>query len=324
MNVGLIQVDGTLPNLALMKLSAYHKSKGDSVTIMRSKEPSTRLVEFDKVYVSCIFDENRETALKVAKQFKNSVIGGIGVNSEKLPDEIEHLMPDYEGWNCDYSLGFTTRGCIRKCYFCKVPAHEGVIKENCDIYEFWDKKHKQIVLLDNNILALPNHFKKIASQLLDNNLGIDFNQGLDHRLLTPELCSILLSLKHSAEIRFAFDDISYTPSVIKALEMLKEAGMRDGGSRWYLYIGEKDTFETAYERMKILHEYKQAVYVMRDKKVYDNPDYIALASWGNTMGAFKVAELKDLLLKSERLRPYKSVFDKHFGNRSENKVLGDF
>jgi len=309
MEIGLIQVDGTLPNLALMKLSAWHKSKGDKVYLMRDKTISQRLIPFDKVYVSCIFDENKDIALKIAKQFKNVEIGGIGVNNNRLPDEIEHLMPDYETFKCDYSLGFTTRGCIRKCYFCKVPTHEGIIRANCDIYEFWNRKHKEIVILDNNILALPEHFKKIAQQIKDNNLIVDFNQGLDFRLLTPEICKILFSLNHKQEIRFAFDDIAYTPMVIKAIKMLKENGLRDWGTRWYCYVGEKDTFETVYKRMRLLQDKKQGVYVMRDKKVYHKPEFISLAAWGNMMGAFKF-NLNDLLLKSKRFKEMYNVFKK--------------
>lgn len=308
MDIGLIQIDGTLPNLALMKISRYHRNKGDKVYLMRDKTIAQRLIPFDKVYISCIFEENRETALKIAKQFKNVEIGGIGVNSTRLPDEIEHLMPDYETFKCDYSLGFTTRGCIRNCYFCKVPKHEGLIRVNCDIYEFWDKKHKEIIILDNNILAAPEHFKKIAQQIKDNNLTVDFNQGLDHRLLTPEMCNILLSLRHKQEIRFAYDDIAYTPMVIKALKMLKEAGLKDWGTRWYIYIGEKDTFETVYKRMKLLQDEKQGVYVMRDRKIYDKPEFIALACWGNMMGAFK-QDLPTLLKKSKRLGVYKKHFN---------------
>jgi len=319
MEIGLIQIDGTLPNLALMKIARYHKNKRDKVYLMRDKTISQRLIPFDKVYVSCIFDKNKDTALKVAKQFKNVEIGGIGVNANRLPDEIEHLMPDYETFKCDYSLGFTTRGCIRNCYFCKVQAHEGRIRINCDIYEFWDKKHKEIVILDNNILAVPEHFKKIAQQIKDNDLIVDFNQGLDFRLLTPEICKILFSLKHKQEIRFAFDDIAYTPIVIKAIKMLKEAGLKDWGTRWYCYVGEKDTFESVYKRMKLLQNEKQGVYVMRDRKIYDKPEFIALACWGNMMGAFKM-NLKDVMEKSERLRGYKPFFEKEL-ERIETKTI---
>lgn len=311
MRIGLIQVDGDLPNLALMKLSRWHRNNGDEVYLMKDKTISTRLIQFDKVYISCIFEENKETAIKIKQQFKNVEIGGIGINSIRLNEWIEHLMPDYELFDCNYSLGFTTRGCIRKCYFCKVPNHEGMVKANCDIYEFWDTKHKEIVLLDNNILALPEHFKKIASQLKENGLRVDFNQGLDHRLLTPEICNILLKLKHIQEIRFAYDDIAYTSTVKKAIKMLKDCGLKDWKTRWYLYVGEKDNFKSVYSRMKLLRKERQGVYVMRDKKVYSNKEFIALASWGNTMGAFKLGELKDLFKMSNRFKSYEKILHRY-------------
>lgn len=319
MNIALYQIDGTLPNLALMKLSAYHKKLGDSVKIINNNNNTSNrffLYEnFDKVYISCIFEKNKEKAITISKNFKCEVlIGGVGINNIKLSDEIEHIMPDYESFNSNVSYGFTTRGCIRSCYFCKVHKHEGYIKENCDIYEFWNRNHKEIILMDNNILALPEHFKKIAKQLLDNNLKVDFNQGLDHRLLSPELCKILLELKHIYEIRFAFDDISSKKTVINALDMLKKEGLKDWKSRWYVYVGEKDTFETVYERLSLLRKYKQAVYVMRDEKVYNKPEFIALASWGNTMGAFKMSDFKDIVEKSIRMKPYKKYVDKYLLN----------
>ncbi|GAH78527.1 unnamed protein product, partial [marine sediment metagenome] len=83
--IGLIQIDGKLPNLALMKLSAWHKKQGDKVFLMKDKEPSQRLIPFDKVYVSCVFEENKEIAIKVSKQFKDCEIGGVGVNNLRLP-----------------------------------------------------------------------------------------------------------------------------------------------------------------------------------------------------------------------------------------------
>lgn len=309
MNIGLIQIDGELPNLALMKISAWHKNKGDKITLMRDKTISKRLIPFDKVYISCIFDENKERAFEIAKQFNCDVsIGGVGAdNNIMLPNEIDHLMPDYDLYKSDFSMGFTTRGCIRKCSYCKVSRHEGMIKENTDIYEFWDKRHKNITLLDNNILALPNHFKKVAQQIKDNNLIVDINQGLDHRLLTPELCQILLSLRHKNRIYFAFDNIAYKPSVIKAMDMLKEAGLKDWHSRWYIYISENDTFQSVYERMIMMKEYKQAVYVMRDKKIYHNPIYIALSQWGNTVATFMLGTLEESISKSDRMKPYTKV-----------------
>lgn len=293
MKVLLIDIDSTIPNLALKKIEKYHLDRGDSVIWNNELFRCSS----DKVYVSCVFDWNRAKC----DEWKGCEIGGSGYSLDiNLPKEIDEIKPHI-------NLGFTSRGCIRNCYFCIVPKKEGKVRPTGDIYDIWDGKAKELMILDNNILALPAHFKLIAGQLRKEKLRVDFNQGLDHRLLTDELAQELISLRHTNEIRFAFDDIAYKPTVLRALDILKRAGLKDWKSRWYVYIGEKDTFDTAYERMKILQEHKQAVYVMRDKKVYNEPKYIALASWGNTMGAFKIAPLKEIL-NSKRLLPYKQYF----------------
>jgi hypothetical protein len=292
----LMDIDSKIPNLALKKIEKYHLDRGDNV--IWNNELFINSV--DKAYVSCVFDWNKEKA----KYWEGRAeIGGSGYNLDTiLPKEIEEVKPRI-------NLGFTTRGCIRKCSFCIVPKKEGMIKAVGDIYDIWDGKSKELIILDNNILALPDHFIKIAQQLIKEKLKVDFNQGLDHRLLTPEICSWLLKLKHIHEIRFAFDDIAYKPTVLKALNMLKTAGMRDWKTRWYVYIGEKDTFDTVFERMKLLQEHKQSVYVMRDRKIYSVPQWIALASWGNTMGAFKMP-FEEVINKAKRLKPYKKYFIK--------------
>lgn len=300
MRIMLVDIDSKIPNLALKKIEKYYLDRGNEVIwnmpILRDS--------MDKIYVSCVFTKNKD----MCKEWEGRAeIGGTGYDIKKvLPEEIEQVKPRIN-W------GFTTRGCIRNCEFCFVPEKEGKIRIEGNIYDIWDGKSKELILLDNNILALPEHFRSVCRDLIKENLKVDFNQGLDHRLLTKELAQILLSLKHTREIRFAFDYIQYKPTVLKAIKLLKEAGIKDWGSRWYLYIGPKDTFDTVYERMIILKEAKQHVYVMRDEAVYKKPEYIALATWGNMMGAFKY-NLKDLLDKSERLKPYKKYFEDKLGN----------
>jgi hypothetical protein len=102
--------------------------------------------------------------------------------------------------------------------------------------------------------------------------------------------------------------------------MLKEAGLKDWKTRWYVYVGEKDDFYKVYERLKILRDYKQAVYVMRDKKVHDNIEYIALAMWGNTIGAFKKGDFKETLFQSKRLMPYKKHLSQYFESDNQKKL----
>ena len=120
MKIGLIDVDGKMPNLALMKLSAWHKERGDDVDLTMP----VLAAGYDKVYMSKVFTWSDMPCLP-----DNAEVGGTGCDLHKtLPDEIEHLCPDYLLYKMDYSMGFLTRGCIRKCEFCFVPEKEGNIR----------------------------------------------------------------------------------------------------------------------------------------------------------------------------------------------------
>jgi hypothetical protein len=292
----LINIDSTIPNLALKKIEKYHIDLSDTVTW----DMALALNRADKCYVSCIFPENRYKCLIFEGR---ALIGGSGYDiNVKLPTEIENIKV-LINW------GFTTRGCIRNCYFCFVPKMEGKIRVTGDIYDIWDGKSKELTLMDNNILALPEHFKEICAQLRKENLRVDFNQGLDHRLLTEDLWNELRTIKHQKEIRFAYDDINYTKSVTKALDLMKANGLKDWQTRWYVYVGENDTFETVYPRLQLLRKYKQLAYLMRDKLVSKNPQWVALSKWTSLMGAFKY-DFYDLLSKSDSLRIYAKYFPK--------------
>lgn len=282
----------------MKKIELYHKNCGDTIVWDMHIEKHVA----DKIYISCVFDWNK---YKCNEWEGIAEIGGSGYSLDKvLPPEIDKLQPKI-------NLGFTTRGCIRNCYFCIVPKKEGKLKAVGDIYDFWDGKSKTITILDNNILALPEHFKMIIAQIRKENLKVDFNQGLDHRLLTDELCRELVSVRHT-ELRFAFDDIRYKPSVLRAINILKKYGRDKFNTRWYIYVGEKDTFETVYERLAILKENKQGVYVMRDRKVYDKPEFVALASWGNTIGAFKIGTFQEIFNKSKRMAAYRKYIPSNY------------
>ncbi len=302
MKVLIIDIDSTIPNLALKKIEKYHLDQGDEVIW---DFPLYRHL-VDKVYVSCIFDYNKSKCFDYEDDPK-CLIGGSGYSlANKLPDEIEKIKPRI-------NFGFTTRGCIRNCYFCIVREKEGVIKVEGDIYDIWDGKSKAITLIDNNILALPEHFKFISKQLIKENLRVDFNQGLDHRLLNEEICSILFSLKHIREIRFAYDDIKYEKVVTKALNLLKKCGLKDWQTRWYVYVGVDDTFETVFERIKLLKSFKQCAYIMRDRKVIKNPEYIALTTYCNFMGVYKF-DFKEALKKHDGLRSYQRYIPDKYKN----------
>lgn len=208
MKVLIINIDSKVLNLALKKIEKYHKDRGNKVIW----DMPIFCNSVDKIYVSCVFSWNKYKA----KQYEtyDALIGGSGYNlSTKLPKDIQQVKPKI-------NLGFTTRGCIRNCDFCIVPEKEGKIRVVGDIYDIWDGKSKEITLLDNNILALPEHFKKICSQLKEEKLKVDFNQGLDCRLLTEGKVNKLSSIRHH-EYRFAFDNLEVESSVRKAIKLLK-------------------------------------------------------------------------------------------------------
>jgi len=292
----LIDIDSIIPNLALKKIEKYYLDKGEDVIW------NMPLMKYnaDKIYVSCIFKENKY----LCDEWEGlAEIGGSGYDLQKrLSPEIEAIKPKI-------NMGFTTRGCIRKCHFCIVPKKEGNIHAVGDIYDLWDGKSKKLIIMDNNILALPEHFFKISRQLKKENLKVDFNQGLDHRLLTPQICTELASLKHSKEIRFAFDNVKNEKTVRKALAMLKKHGIRSWRTRWYVYIGESDTIETVNYRLNILREARQAVYIMRDSKVKNKKWCKMFSAYGNCMGAFKMATLKDLIKTHKRFKDYSEFLE---------------
>lgn len=285
MMILLIQADGKIPNLALMKIARYHKNMGDEVLLINGIKIASRLFIPDKVYISCVFAKNRNLALQLAKQFPHSdvQIGGSGMDlSTKLPDEIEHLMPDYDLFGCDYSMGFTTRGCIRACPFCIVHEKEGGIKAVADIYEFWDRRHKHMVLCDNNILALPEHFETIATQIKDEKLTVDFNQGLDIRLITNENAAILAELKVRPRYRFSWDNIVIEDQVRSGIDILKTNGIK--WALWYVLVGYNSTIEEDLYRLNVLRSLDQRAYVMRYKS--GDRIYSDMAAWANQPAFF--------------------------------------
>ena len=222
--IQLVDVDSKIPNLALMKISTAHKKLGNKVDLKEISKP-------DKVYISCVFKENRSQALGIAKMFNCPVeIGGYGVNNKSLPDHIDHVMPDYSLYNVDYSMGYTSRGCIRKCPFCIVWKKEGWIRDNAPVKEFWNPKHKKLVLLDNNLLASPKCEENLKF-LAQNKIKTTFCQGLDIRLVNNDNASLLskvnartMSFK-SKMYHFAFDDPQIEDDVRKGVSILKKHGI---------------------------------------------------------------------------------------------------
>ena len=155
MKVLIIDIDSRIPNLALKKIEKYYLDKGDEVlwNIPLAKDI------VDKVYVSCVFTKNKNKC-----NFWEGMgdIGGSGYSLEiNLPLEIEAVKPRI-------NYGFTTRGCIRNCKFCIVPKKEGKIRIEGELLDLWDGYSKKVIVMDNNILALPTHFEMVCRQAREN------------------------------------------------------------------------------------------------------------------------------------------------------------
>jgi hypothetical protein len=275
MNIGLYNVDSSLPNLALMKISAYHKAKGDQVSWCGTP---IEAMQYDKVYGSQIFtDSERWDA-------PNLEMGGSGYDkTKKLLPEIDDMPPDYSIYpECDYSIGFTTRGCIRKCSFCFVPIMEGNIKEYRTIGQIWRGKG-DIVLYDNNILALPEKFREVIRFCQMHKIKVDFNQGLDVRLMNEDLTLYFLeNIRYIKQPKFAFDDLAYKTIVENFCSKIQHLGHK---INWYVYANKN--WESALERCLILKRLSQKPYVMRDKSIAKDKKYVILAHWcNNVVGAF--------------------------------------
>ena len=203
MKIGLIDVDGhNFPNIALMKISAWHKAQGDDV------EWCLPLDHYDIVYQSKVFDDTYSPDIEWTPQADKIIKGGTGYGLDnKLPDEIEHIYPDYGIYpelTKDTAYGFLTRGCPRGCAFCIVASKEGRRSYKvADLSEFW-RWQKNISLLDPNILACREH-PDLLQQLIDSKACVDFNQGLDIRLTNERNIALLNSIKVK-EIHFAWDN----------------------------------------------------------------------------------------------------------------------
>ena len=292
MKIGLIDVDGhNFPNLALMKISAWHKSQGDTV------EWCFPLDHYDIVYQSKVFDDTYSPDIVWTPMADKVIKGGTGYGLDnKLPDEIEHIYPDYSIYpelTKDTAYGFLTRGCPRGCKFCIVADKEGrrSIKV-ADLSEFW-RGQKNIVLLDPNILACRQHLN-LLQQLIDSKACVDFTQGLDIRL-TTEANILLLNQVKVKEIHFAWDnakdDLKPYFERYKALAKHKPHGCY---GTVYCLTNFGSTMEENLYRIYTLRDLGYDPYVM----VYDKPnapkEIRDLQRWVNNIYIFrKCAKFED-------------------------------
>lgn len=221
----------TFPNLALMKISAYHKSKGDEVEFV------IPLFKYDRIYISKVLGDEYSNIDNVCLQADEIISGGTGfaisVENGKevykksadgsLPPEVEHIYPDYTLYpelTKNTAYGFLTRGCPNNCGFCVVSKKEGrKAVKTADLSEFW-RGQKHIKLLDANLLACEQR-KELLQQLIESGASVDFTQGIDARFITDDIAKMLVEVK-TERIHFSFDFMKNEKAVLSGLEIYKK------------------------------------------------------------------------------------------------------
>lgn len=272
MKVGLIDCDKRGPNLALMKISAFYKAQGVEVAWFAGAA--------DAIFASKVFTYN-----KVPDLPKGTLLSGSGVGDPfVLPEEIEHICPDYTLYGLDYSIGFLTRGCCNKCPWCFVPEKEGGLRANAVFEEF--VRHEKVAFYDNNVLASPHGIKEIE-RLAGSGLKVDFNQGLDARLIDDGVARRLARLKWWRPVRLACDTKAQMKAVQKAVTALRWHNCTP--TRYFVYLLVQN-IDDALERVRFLKGLALDVFAQpyRDKEGNEPTDEQKdFARWVNHKAIFK-------------------------------------
>lgn len=306
MRIGLIDVDGhNFPNLALMKLSAWHKAQGDEVEWY---SPLFATEPFDKVYMSKVFTftPDYEWAINARQIIKGGT--GYGLYYD-LPKEIEYTFPDYSIYpQYPFAVGFLTRGCIRKCPWCIVPKKEGWIHA----VNTWDKikrpDSRDIVFLDNNVLASEHGIAQIED-MIGKDVRIDFNQAMDARLVTPEIAKILSRVKWiGGTLRFACDTSAMIPILKRCVSYLEENGVKP--YRIFVYTLIQDVDESL-SRIKAMDEIGVQPFGQPYRDFTNNieptEDQKRLARWCNNKAVHRKTRFEDY--SNENRKAYKKRGD---------------
>jgi hypothetical protein len=294
MRIGLVDVDGKgngFPNLALMKISAYHKAQGDIV-----EWANPMFGKYDKVYKSKVFtfseDDGDIYDCEVIK-------GGTGYDiHSKLPAEIDAMQPDYSIYNIDSKLayGFLTRGCPNKCKWCVVPIKEGKVQPYRDVDDIAVDGRTNLILMDNNVLASDYGLKQIE-KIIEQGYRVDFNQALDARLITPKIAGLLAKVKWIDVIRLGCDTPKQVVECERAMRLIDEA--RGKPKQYLLYTMLVDDIKEAYARLSHWRDYKRVRLVAQPFRDFNDPRQVIpqwqrdMARWAMRREIYALCDFKD-------------------------------
>lgn len=308
MKVALIDVDGhNFPNIPLMKLSAWHKSQGDSVEWYNPIiSNDIEICYMSKVFSFTLDYPFRVIAKKIVKGgsgYAIKLVDGLELYDKsadiELPHEVEHIYPDYSLYpklTKDTAYGFLTRGCPRGCDFCHVKDKEGRCSVKvADLSEFWNGR-KNICLCDPNLIACKD-WKDLVQQLIDSKAYIDINQGIDIRMMTEEKANMLMQLKVK-RVHFAWDQYEDKDFIVPKFKMFKElSGWHFNKLIVYVLTNFNTTIEQDLDRIYTLRDLGYLPYVMvYNKQFTSSKDEIRrLQRWVNNRALFRsVRDFYDL------------------------------
>lgn len=298
--IAIHQVDGKMPNLALMQIVKYHENCGDNVEIYLGLLFAH---DYDKIYMSKIFDFSPMPQIP-----ENAVIGGTGIDwTNNLPCEMKDLPPSYSLYpDCDYHLGFSMKGCRFACKFCVVPKKEGRPSHNSNIDELLINPNgkDRLMLMDNDFFGSPN-WKVNLERIIELNLRVCFVQGLNIRIITQEQAELLAKCRYynskfkKRYLTFAWDKYKDERIVMKGIKICNDAGILSKRMQFFVLIGFDTTPEQDYERVMKLAELGAMPYVMPYNK--DDKYQKAFTRWVNYRPIFKTVKWSDY-----KYNPFKS------------------
>lgn len=292
--IGVVDFDGKIVNLALMKISSYYKSQGCEVVLNPSSPDN-----IDRTFVSVLFNKNKEAALSAYGHYPSVQFGGTGFALDvKLPEEIENSRPDYDLYSVsdvyarissriakkenvlakaeeivNAGVGFITRGCVNSelvCPWCVVPVKEGRMHRVGSVADLINPRSNKVIILDNSLPAHPDALE-IFREIKERKLVIDITQGIDVRRLTPEISQALSEVRHWRSLHYSWDRPDMEKSVLKGIDMLSRV-VTKSKHMCYVLCGFNTTFEEDMHRVLKLKELGIRPYIMKYARPADSYD----------------------------------------------------
>lgn len=299
--VGLVDVDGKIPNAALMKLSAFHKARGDEVGWYSPLEGA------DEVYASRMFRtyasdrDERKAREKMDYLPRIHHEGGPGYSiTRRLPfGDLDAIMPDYSLYpSCDYSIGRLTRGCYRRCPWCIVTQMDGeTTQQVAELRDFWGKwyGHRVVRLLDDNVLKLPDAALMACLEAWATGIKLHWD-ALDIRLIDSDLAKWLWRTS-DGNLRFSFDLPEHEQGVRRGVELLRAAGASLSHLRFYVLTGFNTTAEQDAFRLDVIRDLGVRPFVQCFEDATHKPTRAQrqLRRWANRPQLFTSCSFEDFV-----------------------------